>query len=53
MNLVKVLKDFRNNDIDEIPSSGLKELILYGCFSSGFATVCVEVGNLVVFSWHL
>lgn len=50
----KVLKDFRFNEIDEeTPVSDLRELIPYGGVSSGSASVCVKVANLVVFSWHL
>lgn len=36
MNLVKVLKDFRNSEInEEMPASGLRKLILYGVLAQG------------------
>lgn len=50
----KVLRDFRFNEMDEeTPDSGLREFIPYRGVSSGSASVCVKVANLVVFSWHL
>lgn len=36
MNLVKVLKDFRNSEInEEMPASGLRKLIFYGVLAQG------------------